>query len=448
LCGQPLRRGLSSYYRGGDRLFRLKDELEKYLTDQERNLFKLTEKYYFFDLTNTYFEGQCLKNNKAAYGRSKEKRNDCKQVTLGLCVDELGFAKCSRLFEGNRNETTTLADMVNGLEKNSNGLKADIQRTVVMDAGIASEANISWLREQGYRYIVVNRGANHFPVDIGAMERIKHDDKKGIDIRIKRFASEGEAFILCWSRKKERKETGIRSRLEDLFVSKLQHLREGLQKPNRTKRYEKVVEAVGRLKEKYAKAAKLYSVEVSADNESTPKRLAVDLLWEKREPLHSDEVRREGSYVLRTDRTDMTDKEIWETYIMLRQIEYSFLCMKSYLGLRPNFHRLECRMDTHMFISVLAYHFLHVIEHRLRMNGDTRKWATVRGILKTHQRITVNFTEKTPEGTMVRRGIRLNTHAEDAQREIYHSLGLSAEPLPRYQASYDAETGKSVVRKK
>ena len=83
----------------------------------------------------------------------------------------------------------------------------------------------------------------------------------------------------------------------------------------------------------------------------------------------------EGSYVLRTDRTDLSDEKIWEIYIMLGNIEYSWLTMKSYLGLRPDFHQKEDRVDTHMFISVLAYHILHIIEYRLRLNNDHRKYV-------------------------------------------------------------------------
>jgi len=48
---------------------------------------------FFFDLTNTYFEGDAQKNPKAKRGHSKEKRSDCKLVTLGLVIDESGFSK-------------------------------------------------------------------------------------------------------------------------------------------------------------------------------------------------------------------------------------------------------------------------------------------------------------------------------------------------------------------
>ena len=100
---------------------------------------------------------------------------------------------------------------------------------------------------------------------------------------------------------------------------------------------------------------------------------------------------RSGSYILRTDRMDLSYEEIWSIYIMLRQIAYAFMSMTSCLGLRPNFHQKEDRVDTHMLISVVVYHILHMIENRLRANGDRRKWTTIRNVLRTHERLTIGY---------------------------------------------------------
>jgi len=52
--GPPLRKSLNSYYRAGDKLYSLKDALENHLSSKKRDLFSLSEKMFFFDLTNTY----------------------------------------------------------------------------------------------------------------------------------------------------------------------------------------------------------------------------------------------------------------------------------------------------------------------------------------------------------------------------------------------------------
>jgi transposase len=432
LAGNPLRVSLNSYYRAGDRLYAVKDELEHYLSQVEKDLFSLSEKMFFFDLTNTYFEGAGEKNQKAQWGRSKEKRDECKLVALGLIIDECGFSKYSQLFAGNQFEGETLEGMIKELENHLPDTARD--KTIVVDAGIATEQNIRWLKENGYHYVVVNRGKVPFEEDYNGMEVIKEDEGKGIKLEVKRFLYEGEIYILCRSEQKKAKETSMRRRVEQLFLERLAYYRDGLSLPNRTKRYQKVVELVGKLKEKYPKASKLYTVQVSPEKgkaASDPSIRAIDIVWEKKAQLYEEETGREGSYVLRTDRLDLGDKEIWETYGMLRQIEYAFKSMKSSLGLRPNFHQIEERVDTHMFISVLAYHLLHAIEYRLRQKGENRKWDTIRNVLKTHERLTIGYKVKDEDGTVRQQYVRINSKLEAEHSEIYRKLDLSGRALPR-----------------
>ena len=186
--------------------------------------------------------------------------------------------------------------------------------------------------------------------------------------------------------------------------------------------------------EKYPKASKLYEVDVmpeSGKDASDPNIRAIDIVWERKAGLYEEEIGREGSYVLRTDRLDLSDKEIWETYIMLEQIEYAFKSMKSSLGLRPNFHQIEERVDAHMFISVLAYHLLHIIEYRLRQKGDHRSWGTIRNVLKTHERLTIGYKVKDDDGAVKQQYIRISSRPEPEHIEIYRKLGLSGRPLSR-----------------
>jgi transposase len=152
-------------------------------------------------------------------------------------------------------------------------------------------------------------------------------------------------------------------------------------------------------------------------------------VWSKRESYDSER-RFEGCYVLRTDRTDLDDMQIWQTYVMLTRVESAFRSLKSSLGLRPNFHQNEERADTHLFISVLAYHILHTIEHKLRLGGDHRSWATIRDMLSTHQRLTVEYNVK-EQDQVVRSHLRLCSRAEPEHRLIYQRLNLNDTPLPR-----------------
>ena len=437
LTGFPLRSSLNSYYRAGDTLFSLKKALEQHLSMREKDIFSLSEKLFFLDLTNSYFEGQADGNPKATWGLSKEKRSDCKLVSLGLIIDELGFAKYSELFAGNQHEAEVLSVMINSLEQH---LEPQTDRTVVIDAGIATSENIDWLKDNQYHYIAVNRGAWPFEQDYSEMKVIREDKAKGIKIEVKRFVHQGEVYILCRSEKKAKKEQSMRTRVEELFLDRLSYYKAGLHLPHRTKKYTKALELVGRLKEKYPKAAKLYNVEVLPEEEkpATDKSLcAVDIVWEKKDVNYEREISHEGSYILRTDRVDLSDEEIWNIYIMLRQIEYAFKSMKSSLGLRPNFHQKEHRVDTHMFISVVAYHILHIIENRLRANGDRRNWNTIRNVLSTHERLTIGYKVKEEDGSIRQKHVRLNSRLELEHVEIYKMFNLSGVPLPRKRLVYN-----------
>ena len=430
ITGGPVRVNKNTYYHAGDALFNLKDELEKYLMEKEKNLFNLQEHIVLIDLTNSYFEGYCGSNPKATFGRSKEKRNDCRLMTLGLIVDELGFPKYSKLFGGNQAECETLEEMIKALELN---IGENSQKTVVIDAGIATEKNIKWLNERGYKYIAVHRGDPIIDKDFNDMDVIKVDEEKGIRIEIKRYEDEKEVYILCHSILKERKEQSIRSRLEKIYVEKLEYYKNGLNKKSRVKSYRKLLELIGRLSEKYTKIAKHYVVEVIPEpgkNAQDKNLKAIDINWKKKES-YEKEKREEGSYILRTNRRDLEDSEIWVIYIMLRRIEKAFLNMKSHLGLRPNFHQYAHRVEAHMFISVIAYHILNIIEYKMRLAGDKRSWATLREVLSSHTRITINYKTKDSDGSIRKRKIRITVTPEIEHVNIYRALNLNTIPLPR-----------------
>ena len=140
-------------YRVSDQLLAHRATLEAHLYRQERDLFSLSETITLYDLTNTFFEGTASGNPKAKHGHSQEKRSDCPLVTLALVLDASGFPKRSEVFEGNVSEPKTLEKMLEHLAL----APGAVAPTVVLDAGIATEENLTWLAEQNYRYLVVSR---------------------------------------------------------------------------------------------------------------------------------------------------------------------------------------------------------------------------------------------------------------------------------------------------
>ncbi|MFH1707357.1 MAG: transposase, partial [Planctomycetota bacterium] len=295
----PQRYSLDSFYRAGDLLLKHKDQLEAHFSRLEKNLFSLSEKICLFDLTNTYFEGAARINSKAQFGKSKEKRSDCKLLSLALIIDADGFAKYSRLYAGNQYEAHTLKAMINDLMK----LRPDLTqgRTIVLDAGIANAENIAWLKENSISYIVVDRGKSVFHQQDTTDMQVIHRDAD-FTLEVKRCEKQGEAYLLCRSSGRQGKDTAIRSRQEKLFIERLQQMRDGLGRKGRTKRYAGILEMIGRTREKYPRASKLYQVTVVPQPEPVPEasRKAIDITWTKAD-AYTEAMSLEGCYVLRTD---------------------------------------------------------------------------------------------------------------------------------------------------
>lgn len=404
---------LKALYRISDQLLKHKGALERFLYAQERTLFDFEEVITLYDLTNTYFEGTAQGNANAHLGKSKEKRSDCPLVTLALVLDASGFPKRSEIFAGNISEPKTLSRMLERLT----GGHTDNAPTVVLDAGIATEENIAWLVENGYRYLVVSRKRQR-QFDPDQARLIKHEGD--LTIRAERVvnADTGEVELYCHSSQREKKEQGIAELFAKRFETALQRLAEGLHKKGATKRYEKVLERLGRLRQKYSRAAQYYEISVEQDLSSGK---ATAIHWQRTTPIAKT---LPGVYCLRTNAAAWDEATLWRTYTMLTDLEAVFRCLKSELGLRPVFHRKTERVSGHLFISVLAYHLVHTIRFQLKAAGIHLSWEGIRRELAGQDRVTVTF--KRADGKTLH--IRKATRAEPRQQAIYDALGISDRP--------------------
>src|SRR5712691_9086447 len=137
-------------YRALDRLLPHKRALEQHLVARLGELFALDYDLLLYDVTSVYFEGLAEANALAARGHSRDHRPDCKQVCLALVVTREGLPVGYEIFPGNRTDVTTVEEIVEAVEARY-GLA---QRIWVMDRGMTSEDNLSWLRESGRRYLV------------------------------------------------------------------------------------------------------------------------------------------------------------------------------------------------------------------------------------------------------------------------------------------------------
>ena len=412
---------LNRMYSISDQLLKNKEAIEKYLYLQEKQLFGFQETITLYDLTNTYFEGQSHANELGKHGRSKEKRYDCPLVTLALMMDSSGFPRSSQVFEGNVSESLTLGKMIKGLEKkgrNPNIFERQ-KATIVMDAGIASDENIEWLKENEYPYIVVSR-KRHRQFDEDEAVIVKQDQDCTVKAQKVIDSENNEVLLYCHSTQREKKERAINDRFTERFEEALKQLEAGLHIKGRMKKHDKILEKIGRLKQKYSKASKLYKVNVSKDEKSGN---AVEISWTRKiEPDTKDGF--PGVYCLRTSHKDLGEKDLWRTYTMLTDLEAVFRSLKSELGMRPVFHQVTERVTGHLFISVLAYHLVHCIRYRLKKADIVTSWSGLREQLAGQNRITVSMHCKNDDIVHVRK----STRPEPRQQEIYSALGISSHP--------------------
>jgi len=408
---------LHGMYKTSDQLLLKKEAIEEHLYKRECTLFDLQETITLYDLTNTYFEGQCKANTLASRGHSKEKRSDCPLVTLGLVLDSSGFPRRSHVYEGNVSEARTLSEMLHELE--NGGSPADKKPTVVMDAGIASEDNISWLVEHQYPYLVVSK-KKHREFDETLSVIVKKDDECTVKVQKVFDEKTQETLLYCHSTMREKKDQAIADRFVKRFEEKLQTLDAGLHKKRCLKKYDKVMVKIGRLREKYARVSRQYTITVKKDAKSDN---AIRITWQQ-QPAPDTTDTHPGVYCLRTNQTDWDESTLWNTYTMLTDLEAVFRSLKSELGLRPVHHQIAKRVSGHLFITVLAYHLVHAIRFKLKQTGYNSSWSSIRKILSTHSRVTVAMQCKDRRTVHVRKSLR----PEPDQQVIYSSLGVTGHP--------------------
>ena len=282
-----------------------------------------------------------------------------------------------------------------------------------------------------------------------------------------------EYVVLCKSKGRRDKELAIVSQAEKRFLEKLKKLSSRIDKRNLVDPV-KINRCIGRIQEKNPRVAHYYEVKLVEEKPTTTIAKAGDassckptvpipegkkrktsliteeknsskkttkklkstqkpseptrrLYWKRQDEKFDENEKLLGCYVLRTDQSTMSAEELWTLYMVLTNAEDGFRALKSDLGLRPNRHRIEHRVDAHIFVSVLAYHLLQFILYTLKLAGDDRSWFTINRLLQTHCYTTILMPTV---GDKLYR-IRKAGDPEECQCDIYRLLGVDVRNLPR-----------------
>ena len=410
-----------SVYKVAPDFYAIKDKLESYLCHQADSLFHPTDRIMLFDLTNFYFEGRKDGSRKAKFGRSKEKRSDCKLLVLALCINTQGFVRYSSVLEGNTADPKSLPDMIEKLilENPANDREGD-KTLVVIDAGIATEENLALIKEKGYNYLCVSRSRlTDYELEPGAktVKVLDATRKQEISLTEVRHEEGGDYFLEVQSPGKRLKEESMNRKFRQRFEEGLDAIHASTQKKHGVKQYDKVIKRIGALEAKYPSIRRFYSITTKQDAQGN----VTGVEWALEVP---DEMQF-GTYFLRTNRDRLDEKTTWDYYNLIRDIECTNRQLKTDLNLRPIYHKLDKNSDAHLFLGLLAYWIVNTIRFQLGQRGIKCYWTEIVRRMSTQKAVTSIAYNPLGEEVEMRICSDPTVHAA----EIYDALSFRRTPF-------------------
>ena len=417
--------GFRDVYKVAPSLYELKDELEDHLCRRTDSLFNVSNRLVLFDLTNFYFEGRKDGSAKAKFGRSKEKRSDCKLLVLALCINAEGFIRYSSILAGNTADPDSLPNMIDTLSSKTRvpSVNGSQKTLVVIDAGIATEDNLEKIKSKGYNYLCVSRRrlTDYELADDMKTVTVLDSRKQTISLREVKREADGDYYLEINSPGKALKESSMNRKFKERFELELAKARESLGKPRGKKNYEKVIERVGRAIGKYPSIAKYYVIEYERDEAN--KENMKDISWRIALPESVD--KDNGVYFLRTNVDKIDEKTTWNYYNLIREIECTNRQLKTDLNLRPIYHQKDKASDAHLFLGLLAYWIVNTIRHKLKGHGETCYWTEIVRRMSTQKAVTTEATNALGEKVLM----RLCSEPTKVAGDIYDKLKYKKMPF-------------------
>jgi len=319
-----------------------------------------------YDTTSTYFEG--TQAEPGEYGHSKDHRWDRYQIIVGLVCDGQGLPVAVRVWPGNTHDGATVNKSIQMLSE-----KFGLEQVVfVGDSGMYGTEQIEQIQQAGYGYIVAlaYQKKRQQLLDL-APQQLELFDQQGFY----QWEHGGQRYVGYHSRSRQKRAKARR-------IKAMKDARETLEALGQTARSGRYYHKM-RLHEKARGilsrhgVADLLSLNITALEEGLGDRqkglfdleVCTDQLGlDQRKAL-------EGKYILQTSlpRKDYSPKQLDKAYRSLQQVEDGFRHIKSYLKIRPIYHRLQRRINAHVLICFLAYFLVKWMQIRLREQGERRQ---------------------------------------------------------------------------
>jgi hypothetical protein len=416
----PLSINRFHLYRASMMLYRQKEGIEKFLSSRTNELFDIQDKIILYDLTNTYFEGRKAASKIARFGKSKERRNDAKVVVLALVVNVEGFVKYSHIYRGNIADCKTLEETLEGLSLSTSTTSR--KPVVVIDAGIATDENLRMLRSKQYQYVCVSRSRlKEYKLSERGIVHMQDKREQSIDVCWVENNQDDDQYLYVRSHMKAVKESSMNDHFCDRYEEELDNVARAIHKKGGTKRYGKVMERIGRIKERYPTANKHYEIEVKQQDGIT-----TEVTWKRKgRPVNSKPG--EGVYFIRTSLPLADEKLVWDIYNTIRQIEEAFRILKTDLSIRHIFHKKDEHTMAHLFLGIIAYTVVHTIRHRLKNYGIHHDWQNIVRVMNTQKAGTITMNR----GDGKQLNVRVCSKPTLGAQEIYSAMDYKQMPFYR-----------------
>jgi hypothetical protein len=421
-------------YSAANQLYNDKQKIEKYLGQRIEKIFTLKRKIVLYDLTNTHFEGQMKNSKKAAFGKNKQKRSDCRQITLGMLTDENGFPVHTQYYQGNIGEPNTLEQVLKDLEAFGTHLFSGEKPCIIMDAGIATDNNVKLLLKKGYEYICVSRSGHKDLIDcVNEEELVKFKNKSDKELSAQLFkqkfeyedqenkvCSIEESLVYIKSPDKEKKEHAMDQKKIQRFESGLKDIEKTINNPRGQSAIAKIHQRLGRLKEKNRGITGYFNIKIEDDTVKV-----TSIKWERKPDVPKE--KKQGVYFLRTNISEKDEEKLWNLYRLVNEVEEAFGTLKSELNVRPNFHQGDATIESHINLCVLSYYVVNFIRYRLKSKEINLCWSEIRRIMSTQKRCLHVSRTKAEKALWTRYCTRPIPQAE----EIYQAMGYKKIPYYR-----------------
>jgi len=400
-------------YRCLDHLVEHKQALFSYLQERWRSLFEARFDILLYDLTSTYFECDPPEHGKRTFGHSRDKRSDCVQVVIALIVTPDGFPLAYEVLAGNTLDKQTLTDVLAKIE----GQYGKAERVWVMDRGIPTEATLALMRASNppVRYLVGTPKGRLTKLEKSFLTKPWAAVRE--EVTVKLLNHDGELYVLARSAGRQDKERAMRRRRLKRLCKRLQELQ------RQTLSRDELLLKLGAAKKDAGRAYGLVRIQLPAPDEHVTAETFTFAL--NRKKLRQTR-RREGRYLLRSNLTSNDPVQLWTWYIQLTEIEQAFKELKGDLSIRPIYHRLDTRIEAHIFVAFLAYCLQVTLKARLR---PLAPGLTPRAVLEKFAAIQmVDVHLPTTDGrTLI---LSRHTEPEPEQQLLLDRLRLQLPPQP------------------